>query len=398
MSVEIMPDIFWIGVNDRTTDLFEGVWPIKEGVSYNSYLIRDEKTVLVDLVKGNQLEEFLGKVEELIDPSELDYVIINHMEPDHSGILKAIRRCAPNVQIVGTKRMIPMVEAFYGITKDIVEVGDGSTLNLGKRTLEFFRTPFVHWPETMMTFERSNGILFSCDGFGGFGALRGAIFDDEVPDLEYYRDEALRYYANIVAKFSQSVLGAIKKLSDLPIKVIAPSHGVIWRDHPEDIIQLYQKWASYAKGPREKAVTLVYGSMYGNTESVMNFVARGISREKVPVEICDAARIHSSYILAYLWKNEGVLIGAPTYEVELFPPVAHVLDMARRKSIFGRKAGYFGSFGWGGGAKREFDKFAEALKWETIGEFVFQGGATRQEQQQAEEFGQEFARKILNSK
>jgi len=131
MSVEIMPDIFWIGVNDRTTDLFEGVWPIKEGVSYNSYLIRDEKTVLVDLVKRNQLEEFLGKVEELIDLSELDYVIINHMEPDHSGILKAIRRCAPNVQLVGTKRMIPMVEAFYGITKGMVEVGDRSTLNLG---------------------------------------------------------------------------------------------------------------------------------------------------------------------------------------------------------------------------------------------------------------------------
>lgn len=398
MSVEIMPDIFWIGVNDRTTDLFEGMWPIEQGVSYNSYLIRDEKKVLVDLVKGNQLEEFLGKVEELIDPSELDYVIINHMEPDHSGILKAIRRCAPNVQLVGTKRMIPMVEAFYGITKGIVEVGDGSTLNLGKRTLEFFRTPFVHWPETMMTFDRSNGILFSCDGFGGFGALRGAIFDNEVPDLEYYREEALRYYANIVAKFSQSVLGAINKLSDLPIKVIAPSHGVIWRDHPEDIIQLYQQWASYAKGPREKAVTLVYGSMYGNTESVMNFVARGISREGMIVEICDAARIHSSYILAHLWKNEGVLIGAPTYEVELFPPVAHVLDMARRKSIFGRKAGYFGSFGWGGGAKREFDTFAEALKWKIVGEFVFQGGATRQEQQQAEEFGQEFAREILSSK
>jgi len=250
----------------------------------------------------------------------------------------------------------------------------------------------------MMTFDRTNKILFSCDGFGGFGALRGAIFDDEVPDLEYYREEALRYYANIVAKFSASVLVAIHKLSDLSIKVIAPSHGLIWRDHPEEIIQLYQQWANYAKGPREKVVTLVYGSMYGNTESVMNYVARGISKEGVVVEIYDAARIHSTYILASLWKNEGVLIGSPTYEVELFPPVAHVLDMARRKSIFGRKVGYFGSFGWGGGAKREFDKYTEALKWEIVGEFVFQGGATRQEQQQADEFGQEFARTILTSK
>lgn len=400
MSVEISPDIFWIGTNDRITDLFEGIWPIEDGVSYNSYLIQDEKPVIIDLVKASHINEFLDRLEDLIDLSDLNqgYIIINHMEPDHSGLLKAIRRFAPDVKVIGTRKANDMVRAFYDIHDNLIEVEDGETLNIGKRTLNFYKVPFVHWPETMVTFDPANGILFSCDAFGGYGALKGPIFDDKIPpdQLATYREEALRYYANIITKFSNSVLKAIKKLESLPIRIVAPSHGIIWRKNPREIIALYKQWASYSKGPCEKCVTLIYGSMYGNTEVMMNAIARGISEAGVQVEIFDAARIPLTYILPALWRSAGIMVGAPTYESEMFPPVAHVLDMARRKRIMGRKAAFFGSFGWSGGAKREWGKFVEALKWNVLGEFEFKGGPTREDLQRGAEFGEKFAKQILS--
>ncbi len=401
MTVEIKPNVFWIGVNDRTTDLFEGMWPIADGVSYNSYLIKDKKPVLIDLAKSTHGDAFIEQIEEIMPLSDLNkgYLVLNHLEPDHTGILKSIRRNLPDIQIVATRKALTMTKAFYGIDEGFLEVDDGSTLDTGDRTLSFYKTPFVHWPETMMTFDPTSKILFACDGFGGYGALRGAIFDDEIADLDFYRRESLRYYANIVAKFSNSVLKAINKLikANVPIEVIAPSHGIIWRKNPSEIIQLYQKWAGYAQGPREKAVTLVYGSMYGNTEKMMNNVAQGISSIGVPVEIFDAGRVHVSYILSALWKNEGVIIGAPTYETEMFPPVAHVLDIARRKRIIYRTAALFGSYAWSGGTKREWTKFVEQLKWRVIEEFEFHGGPTKEDLQKGLEFGKKFG-EVIKSK
>ncbi|MFX0115949.1 MAG: FprA family A-type flavoprotein [Candidatus Hodarchaeota archaeon] len=398
MSIEISPNIYWIGTNDRTTDLFEGLWPIEDGVSYNAYLIRDKKPVLIDLVKSSQVNEFIGKLEELIDLKDLNqgFIVINHMEPDHSGLLKAIRRFAPDVKIVGTRKALDMVKAFFNIHDGLMEVDDEDTLEIGDKKLEFYLAPLVHWPETMVTFDRPTGILFSCDAFGGYGALRGSIFDDELPEdqMEVYLEESLRYYANIVAKFSNPVLKAIKKIAPLPIKIIAPSHGIIWRKDPRRIVNLYKKWAEYSKGSREKIITLIYASMYGNTEAMMNSVARGIAKVGVPVEIFDAARTPVTYILSALWKNEGVMVGTPTYETEMFPPVAHVLDMARRKRINNRKAALFGSFGWSGGAKREWMNFVEALKWDVIEEYEFKGGPTKEDLLKGEEFGERFARKV----
>jgi len=391
-AVEIKPDVYWIGVNDRTTDLFEGLWPItKEGVSYNAYLINDQKKAIVDLAKALKTDEFFDHIAEIVELSEIDYVVINHMEPDHTGVLRTLRKIAPDAVILGSQKTKAMLESFYGITDNVRVVEDGETLSLGRRTLQFFSTPFVHWPETMMTYETTHRILFSCDAFGGYGALRGAIFDDECMDLDFYRKESLRYYVNIVAKFSKPVLKAIEKLADVPVEIIAPSHGLIWRERPQLIVELYQKWAEYATGETEPGITLVYGSMYGNTEAMMNAVAQGISRLGVPLEIFDAARTDVSYVLPSLWTKAGVMVGAPTYEGTLFPPVARALEMAVLKRVLNKKVAYFGSYGWSGGALRHLKQIIEPVKWELVDSFEFVGKPTEEDLSRGEEFGARFA-------
>ena len=391
-AIEIKPDVYWIGVNDRTTDLFEGLWPItKEGVSYNSYLIDDEKKAIIDLTKSFKGDEYLEQIDEVTDISQVDFVVVNHMEPDHSGLIRTLRRIAPRVTFLGSAKTKDMLESFFSIKENVRVVNDGDTLSLGKRTLKFFSTPFLHWPETMMTYEVSHRILFPCDAFGGYGAIRGAIFDDECKDFDFYQKEALRYYVNIVASFSARVLGAIEKLADLPIDIIAPSHGLIWRKNPSLIVNLYKNWAEYAVGKTEPGITLIYGSMYGFTESMMNAVAQGISREDVPLEIFDASRTHVSYILPSLWTKRGVMIGAPTYQVSLFPPVGEVLNMAAHKHIKNKKVAYFGSYGWSGGARKNLEKIIEPLKWEFVDTLEFGGSPTEEELKRGEEFGRRFA-------
>ena len=397
--VEIRPDIYWIGVNDRTTDLFEGMWPVtQEGVSYNSYLICDEQTAIVDLAKAFKTDEFFEQIHQISDISQLDYVILNHMEPDHTGILRTLRRIAPDVTILGSSKAVPLLESYYGITSGVRVVEDGDVLSLGRHTVQFVYTPFVHWPETMVTYEATEQVLFSCDAFGGYGALPGAIFDDECTDPDWYEREALRYYANIVAVFSRPVLQAIAKLEGVPISVIAPSHGLIWRDRPEYIVELYRKWAQFATGPGEAGVTLLYGSMYGNTEEMMNAVAQGVSDEGIPVRIFDVTRTHISYILPSLWTQQGVLIGAPTYEGSLFPPMAQALAVAEQKHIRGRTAAWFGSHGWSGGALRHLKGLIEPMKWDLTDTFEFAGAPTEDQLREAEQFGARFARLIRSGR
>ncbi|MBN1642524.1 MAG: FprA family A-type flavoprotein [Anaerolineae bacterium] len=393
--VQVKPDIYWIGVNDRTTDLFEGLWPItQEGVSYNTYLIDDEHKAIIDLAKAIKTDEFFGQIEQLIDLTQLEYVIINHLEPDHTGVIRTVRRVAPDVTFVCSKRCQDMLAAFYGITDHVRPVGDGDTLTLGAHTLQFYMAPMVHWPETMVTYETRNQILFSCDAFGGYGALRGALFDDECGNLAWYEREALRYYVNIVALFSRPVLRAIDKLSALPIATIAPSHGLIWRRDPSRIVSLYKEWAEYATGPTQPGVTLLYGSMYGNTEAMMNAVAQGISDQGVPIEIFDVAHTHVSYVLPALWTQRGVMVGAPTYEGSLFPLVDQALQMASHKKIQNKLAARFGSYGWSGGAGRRFGQLVEELKWELFGEFEFVGAATQADFEAGRDFGARFARAV----
>lgn len=397
-TVEIKPGVYWVGVNDRNTDLFEGLWPVqKEGVSYNSYLVKDEKSAVIDLVKAFKADEFLLQLDEVIDTSRIDYIVMNHLEPDHAGLIKTFRRIVPNATILGSQKTKEMLESTFGISDNVKVVNDGETVSLGKKKLQFFSTPYLHWPETIVTYEPDDHILFPCDAFGGYGALRGGIFDDQCTDFDFYEKEALRYYVNIVATFSSVVLNAIKKLGGLKIDIIAPSHGLIWRKDPMRIVNLYKKWAEYAPGGGDEGITLVFASMYGSTEKMMNAVTQGISSLSVPVEIFDAARIPVSYILPSLWTKRGVLIGAPTYESRLFPYMANVLDMVNRKRIINKKVARFGSYGWSGGAQREFEKLIEPLKWELTDTFEFTGVPTKEDLKKGEGFGARFAEVIKAS-
>jgi anaerobic nitric oxide reductase flavorubredoxin len=391
-AVEIRPRVFWIGVNDRTTDLFEGLWPIsREGVSYNSYLIRDEKKVLIDLAKAFKTDEFFDQIEAIVPPRELDYIILNHMEPDHTGVLRVLRKIAPQAKILGSAKTKSMLESFYGVTENVEAVEHGQVLDIGGRKLQFLSTPFVHWPETIMTYDTREKILFSCDAFGGYAALRGGIFDDECRNLPYYEREALRYYVNIVAKFSKPVLQAIDKLAGVDVRVIAPSHGLIWRQDPGHIVALYKEWAGCAGSPGAPGVTLLYASMYGNTEKMMNAVAQGVANAGMEPEIFDVARTHSSYILPALWTKSGVLVGAPTYEGALFPPMVDLLNMAALKQVRAKKAAMFGSYGWSGGALKTLQRIIEPLGWELTESLEFVGCPGGADLKKGEELGERFA-------
>ena len=395
LPIKIRENIYWIGVNDYKTDLFEGLWPIsQEGVSYNSYLIDDKKKAIIDLANESSANTILDQISQIIEPSELDFIILNHIEPDHSGALRTLLLYAQKAEILATQRGQQMLEAFYGLGSRVRVVQDGEILSLGKTNLQFVSTPNVHWPETMMTYALEEKILFSCDAFGGYGALHGAIYDDDYEDLSFYKREALRYYVNIVATFSRPVLRAIEKLAGIPVELIAPSHGLVWK-HPEEIISLYSKWASLAFEPAASGITLLYGSMYGNTERMMNAVAQGISREGVPLNLFNVTETHVSYILPSLWTQRGVVIGAPTYEGALFPPMAYTLEMAAVKHITGKPVARFGSYGWkSGGAEKHFEELITPLKWELVDSFDFNGGPTHDDLMCGIEFGAAFARRV----
>lgn len=399
-AVEIKPGSWWIGVNVRSHDLFEGLWPLPHGVSLNSYLVKGEKTAAVDLVRewSGSSTLFLHQLESTgTEPKDIDYIVLNHLEPDHTEFLRNLRHMAPQTTILATPKGVEMVEHFYGITEGVRAVQDGEELDLGGgKKLVFFHTPFVHWPETMMTYEPGTEVLFSCDAFGGFGALKGILFDDQVAtaDEAFYYDEMLRYYANIVANFSRMVLRAIDKLAGIRVSVIAPSHGLVWRANPGEVIAHYKRFAEYSTGKAEKGITLLWSSMYGNTKSVTDAVMRGIAREKVPMEVFEVPGVDESYILASVFKNRGVVVGAPTYETKLFPPMAHVLDSVARKRMTNRKVFRFGSYGWSGGAQREFDALTEAVKWEQSEPLEFRGAPTSDDLHRAEELAALFARSI----
>ena len=392
MAREIKDGIYWVGVNDRKNDLFESYWPIPDGISYNSYLVKDEKTALIDGVKEGFTEEFLRKTKPLTDLEEVDYVVINHMEPDHTGVFPSLRRINPDITFVGTEKTREMLESFYGITDGVKVVESDDSLDLGSKTLEFVETPFVHWPETMMTYNREGGILFSGDGFGTYGALSGGIFDDEL-NLEKYSEEAIRYLSNIVGAYSATLQAALAKLKGLDIDVIAPTHGPIWRDDPQRIIDLYDKFSSGGANP---GITIVHGSMYGFTEKVTEEVARGgRSTGLKDLEVLDSSRVHPSYLVSEAWKRRGLIIGSPTYESRAFPPVSNFLGLVEKKKLKDRVAGIYGSYGWGGGSAKEIKDTAETLNWNLVSSPVeFNGDPSEDQLESGFELGRKVAKSI----
>ena len=393
--VEIRPNVFWVGVNDRVTELFEGLWPIShEGISYNSYLIKDEKSALIDLSKEMLSEDYLAQLAEIFDIASLDYIVINHMEPDHSGALVWLRQLAPDAVILGMPKTVGMLDDFYGLTENIESLSNGQELSLGANTLRFVYTPFVHWPETMMTYMVEQKVLFPCDGFGGYGTLDGAIFDDTCADLAYYEAESLRYFTNIVAPFSKSVLSAISKFEGMPIEVVAPSHGLIWRENPGRILELYQTWSGYYHEPAQPGITALLGTMYRNTERALSAALDGIASEGVPVKVHDVRKTHVSYILPDLWTQRGVLVAAPTYERGLFPPMLDVLRMADVKRVSHKASAYLGSYAWSGGGQGAFEEIAEKMGWEVLNAVGFIGGPKAFDLDRARELGVQLAKAV----
>lgn len=389
-AVEIRPGIFWVGVNDRVTDLFEGQWPLPHGVSYNSYLVVGEKAALIDSVKAAFAEELLGNIAQVMDPARIDFLVVNHMEPDHSGALPVLRRVVPHAPILAAAPALPMLARFYGITGGVRAVADGAALDLGGKRLSFHPIPFVHWPETMATYEATEKVLFPCDAFGSFGALEGALFDDEA-DLALYEPEAVRYFANIVGMHTKPVLRAIEVLAALEIAVIAPSHGLVWRNDPSRIVDLY---ARLSRMEGERAVTVVYGSMYDHTRRMADAVACGVTAAGLPVKVVDAARVHPSFVLAEAWLRRGLVLGSPTYDTGIFPAVEHALRLIARKRLANRVVGLFGSAGWQGGAVRKMAEEVAELGWELVDKLEFKGAPVREDLAAGEELGRRVAERV----
>ncbi len=397
---QVSEHVWALHADAQTEDLFEGIWPIKDGVSLNSYLVRGKKTALIDLVR-----DWVGApkilIEELaslkIKPADIDYLVINHMEPDHTGWLEGFRALAPKAQIIASEKALPMIKNFYGIEEGISSVKTGDTLDLGEgMVLSFFDIPNVHWPETMASYLEAEGVLFSCDAFGSFGKLGERVFDDEYSpeEHEFFEKESLRYYANIVSSFSIFVQRAITKLNDLPIRVVAPSHGIIWRAKPLTIIERYAKYASYMNGPAEKEICVVWGSMYGNTEQGLMAVIKGVRAEGVPYSIHRVPNEDVSYVLADAYKSKGILIAMPTYEYKMFPPMAYALSLFERKHVWNRTALRIGSFGWSGGAKKEYEEAIAPLKWTSIDSVEWAGKPDDDLLELLEQRGRELARAV----
>lgn len=402
-AIEMKPGIWWVGVNVRSHDLFEGLWPIPDGVSLNSYIVKGDKIAIIDLVRewSGSSSNLLQQLETAgIAPADVDYIVANHLEPDHSEFLRNFRRLAPRAEILASPKGIELAQALCGVTEGVRAVADGEELDLGAaKKLVFAHIPFVHWPDTMVTYEPNSQVLFSCDAFGGFGALKGILYDDEVlpEDQDFYYRGMLRYYANIVANFAKPVQRAIDKLKGIPVSVIAPSHGLVWRSDPGEVVQRYLKFAGYSGGQCEKGITLLWSSMYGNTKAVTDAIMRGVARERVPIEVLEVPLADHSYVLASVFKNKGVIVGAPTYEVKMFPPMAQALDSIARKRMTGRKAFHFGSYGWSGGAQKEFETVAEELKWELSESLEFRGAPSSEDLSKAEDLAAAFARAIRDA-
>ena len=359
--------VHYVGVNDRNKQLFEAMWPLPYGVSYNSYLIDDDMVALVDTVDVCYFESFLCKIKNIIGDRPINYLIINHMEPDHSGSIRLIKQHYPDIVIVGNKQTFGMIEGFYGVTGEQYLVKDGDFLALGHHKLKFYLTPMVHWPETMMTFDETDGILFSGDGFGSFGTLDGGFIDSRI-NVDKFWDEMVRYYSNIVGKYGSPVQKALEKLKGLNIAAICSTHGPVWMENIDRVIGIYDKLSRY---DADEGVVIVYGSMYGNTEQMAETIASELSVSGVKnIVMHNVSKSHPSYIIADIFKYKGLIVGSPTYSNQLFPEIESLLSKIEVRDMKGRYLGYFGSFCWAGAAVKRLAEFAEKSKFELVGDPV----------------------------
>ncbi|BCG58612.1 FprA family A-type flavoprotein [Paenibacillus sp. URB8-2] len=367
---EIASGIFWVGGTDKRLERFENMFPLPQGVAYNSHLILDEKTALMDTVDAAISAQFLENIEHVLNGRSLDYLVVGHMEPDHCANIEELLRRYPDLKIVGNKKTFQFMEQFYTFSKpdNYLIVKEGDELPLGKRTLRFFMAPFVHWPEVMFSYEVSEKILFSADAFGCFGSLSGNIFADQTDFEGVYLDESRRYYSNIVGKYGPQVQTVLKKLAKLEIDMICPLHGPIWRENLSYIIDKYQQWSTYQ--PEKKGVVLAYASMYGNTENAMNLIAGKLAAKGVQdIRMYDVSKTHPSYIIADAWKFSHLVFGSPTYNLGLYHGMQALLHEMASLNLQNRKVSLVGNYTWANAAVRDMTEILESMKKiEFIGE------------------------------
>ena len=365
---KISERIYYIGVNDDTKTLFEGLWPLPYGVSYNSYIVADEKVALIDTVEHDFEEEYLENISQAIADRPIDYLVVNHMEPDHSSLTAYMLDKHPQMKIVANAKTVPMLKGYYGIDESrILVMKDGDRLSLGSCELIFYMVPMVHWPETMVTWLAEEGTLFSGDAFGTFGAVNQDVVDSE-GTFESFRDEMIRYYSNIVGKYGTPVQTALKKLAGLDIKRICSTHGPVWEKSIGQVVGLYDKMSRYEV---ERGVCIAYGSMYGNTAAAAEALAEELRRLGVPCAIHDLAGnvnpgLGVSGALRDVFKYDTIVAASPTYNNGIFPPVETFMKALQSRLIKGRRFYALGSYTWAGSSVNLLNAMAETMNFEIL--------------------------------
>lgn len=360
---EIASHIYWVGGSDRRLERFENMFPLSNGVAYNSYLVMDEKTALIDTVDSSISALYMENVTHMLGERKLDYLVINHMEPDHCANIEEIIRRYPDIRVIGNKKTFQFFSQYYSldISGNLTEIAEGQELPLGENTLRFYMAPMVHWPEVMFTYEVSQGILFSADAFGSFGALSGNLFADEVDFDNLFLDETRRYYANIVGKYGSQVQAALKKFSDTEINMICSLHGPIWRKNLNVLLDKYDLWSRYV--PEKKGVVLFYASMYGNTENAMNALAGKLAERGVQdMRMYDVSKTHPSYIIADVWKYSHIVAGSPTYNMNLYLVMDALLREMAALGLKGRKVALLGNHTWASAAIKGMQEIFSGMK------------------------------------
>lgn len=344
---QVDQDLYWVGGNDRRLTLFENIHPIPKGISYNSFLLMDEKTVLLDTVDRAITDLFMENVLHVLDQRPLDYIVMNHMEPDHCGTLIDLLRLYPKAIVVGNPKTFQIIRQLYNLTLEdrSLVVGNGDTLVTGKHTLRFITMPMVHWPEVMATFDETNGTLFSADAFGTFGALSGHLFADELEFEKDWLDETRRYYSNIVGKYGSQVQDAFKKLLPLNPRMICPLHGPVWRKNLDYILEKYQKWSLYQ--PEEPGVVIACGSIYGNTENAANILACRLADLGVRrVVLYDVSATDPSYILSDVFRFSHLVIASSTYNNGIFTRMENLLEDLAAHRVQNRRVAIIENGSW----------------------------------------------------
>ena len=344
---KLTEQVTWVGGSDRRLALFENLFPVPHGVSYNSYVIMDEKTAVLDTADAAISRQFLENVLHTLDGRPLDYLVVNHMEPDHCANIEALALRFPGMKIVGNAKTFTFMKQFYDLPLEerMITVKEGDTLSLGSHTLHFYMAPMVHWPEVMVTYESSEKLLFSADAFGSFGALEGDIFTNKQDFAANWLPEARRYYANIVGKYGLQVQAALKKLSALDIAMICPLHGPVWRENLDYLLGKYDKWSRYE--PEEKAVAIFYASMYGDTENAADILAAGLAEGGVRnIAMYDVSSTHISYLISEVFRCSHLVLAAPTYNNGIYPAMANLLHDMKALMLQNRTVGLVENGSW----------------------------------------------------